>query len=169
MTIDIAIIGNIAGVIVSVGGACAIISKVIKSTVTSAVSESTKKAVDTSLKPIREDIESIKNAQEEQFQKLEDKINDVQADLNNFKTAEAENNRVIKAALLANIRDSINQAHVYYMRKQSIDSHALYVLEELFTSYVELHGNHFTASQMEDLRKLPKVTSLDSYRVNKDD
>lgn len=163
MQIDLTVIGNVAGVIVSVSAACAIMAKVIKSTVSSTVTEATTEAVNTALEPIKRDIDNIKSEQEDQFTKLENKIKSVQDDLNQFKTSEAENNRVIKSAMLANIRDSINQSHVYYMRKKCIDVHALYVLEELFVSYQELHGNHFTKDQMEDLRKLPKTEAMTSY------
>lgn len=141
MVIDTTIIVQICGIITSVAAAATILYKVFKSLVNKAVenaiAENTKKVT----KAIQDQTDEISNRLDQHIEESEKHI------------------ELISTTMMREARDRINQAYNYHMRKQTIDAHSLYILDELFESYSELGGNHFTEDQMKELHELyNKVT-----------
>ena len=74
-----------------------------------------------------------------------------------------ENSAVMKQvndALLNITRDRINSAYEHYIKKDFIDAHTMFTLEEVYKSYVSLGGNSFVQEQMLELRKLRERSVL---------
>lgn len=127
----------ICTLIASVAGAAGIVAKVFKNQIS---------------KQVKEIIGDNNNKNSDRF---ESKLDELHAIISQFTETQTKDNELVKRALLSTIRDRINQAHDYYMKRGFIGAHSLFVLEEMYTCYKELGGNSFVDKQMEELRDLP--------------
>ena len=131
----------ICGIITSVAAAAAIVIKVAKKAIKSVTEETITKTISDSQKVLNEQIQTL-NSQLQEYMKKQD-----------------ESDERIRRSLLASTRDRINQAHDYYMNKEYIGAHSVFIIEELYSSYKELGGNSFIDRQMEDIRDLEVVSA----------
>ena len=147
--INLDVLLYICTLIASIAGAAAIIGKVIKKSVSSAAKE----IIDERLKKSDEE---HKKSIDEMEDRMEKKITALQnrKQLDQLSTSQNDVNNKMKASLLASTRDRINQAHDYYMKKDFIGTHSLYIIEQLYESYKELGGNSFISDQMKDIHSL---------------
>lgn len=136
MEIDVSVIVTICCAITSIAGAAAIISKVVNSTVKKIAAE------------------TIKNELAKSHKEIVNQMSDLKDQLTDFCNNQKSVNDQVRKSLLASTRDSINQAHDYYTKKNYIGAHSLFVIEELYSSYKQLGGNSFVDHQMEDIRSL---------------
>ena len=133
----------VCGLIASLSTAVTIIIKYIKKHLASATREVLK--------------EEMHNYTDSFTQKLED----LNAQLQEYITEQKDTNKTVKHALLASTRERINEAHVYCMSKGFIGAHTLFVMEELYNSYKELGGNSFIDRQMKDIKELEVKSAED--------
>lgn len=156
--IDLDIVIYICTLIASISGASIIIGKVIKKSVSSAAKEviddrlkksdeEHKKSIDEMEDRMNKKISSLQNSVDKQ-------ISEIREQLDQLSKSQKDVNKKMKSALLASTRDRINQAHYYYMRKDFIGAHSLYIIEQLYESYKELGGNSFISDQMKDIHSL---------------
>ena len=130
----------ICSIIVSVAGAAGIVTKVFKKQVSRQI----------------EDFMQAKSSNDNNYDnRFESKLDELHQLILDFTASQSKNNELVTRALLSTIRDRINQAHDYYMKRGFIGAHSLFVLEEMYTCYKELGGNSFVDKQMEELRDLP--------------
>ena len=127
---------SICASIVTVSGAVTVIWKILSKNIKQQFDE----LIETSVKELdsrfSQDLDSIK-------EKLD--------------TQSEENVSMVKQvseALLNITRDRINSAYEHYIKKDYIDAHTMFTLEEVYKSYVALGGNSFVQEQMLELRKL---------------
>lgn len=156
--IDLDIVIYICTLIASISGASIVIGKAIKKSVSSAakeiIDESLKKSYEEHKKSIDE-MEDRMNKKINAFQNSVDtQISEIRTQLDKLTKSQNDVNNKMKSALLASARDRINQAHDYYMRKDFIGAHSLYIIEQLYESYKELGGNSFISDQMKDIHGL---------------
>lgn len=135
-TIDIGLIASICGAIGSIAAAVGIISKFLKKTLTKQIKE------------------SMEESHAQYVACTNKELTELKQSIENYINSQNEQNEQVRKCLLSSTRDRINQAHDYYMRKNFIGSHSLFVVEELYTSYKQLGGNSFVDRQMEDIRDL---------------
>jgi hypothetical protein len=156
--IDLDIVIYICTLIASISGASIIIGKAIKKSVSSAAKEviddrlkksdeEHKKSIDEMEDRMNKKISSLQNSVDKQ-------ISEIREQLDQLSKSQKDVNKKMKSALLASTRDRINQAHDYYMRKDFIGAHSLYIIEQLYESYKELGGNSFISDQMNDIHSL---------------
>lgn len=156
--IDLDIVIYICTLIASISGASIIIGKAIKKSVSSAAKEviddrlkksdeEHKKSIDEMEDRMNKKISSLQNSVDKQ-------ISEIREQLDQLSKSQKDVNKKMKSALLASTRDRINQAHDYYMRKDFIGAHSLYIIEQLYESYKELGGNNFISDQMKDIHSL---------------
>lgn len=156
--IDLDIVIYICTLIASISGASIIIGKAIKKSVSSAAKEviddrlkksdeAHKKSIDEMEDRMNNTISSLQNSVDKQ-------ISEIREQLDQLSKSQNDVNKKMKSALLASTRDRINQAHDYYMRKNFIGAHSLYIIEQLYESYKELGGNSFISDQMNDIHSL---------------
>jgi len=126
--------------IIVIGGAVAIITKVITYT----VNRVSKKILEDSFKQFSE--------------KFSKDLERLSLKLSEYMEESSDCSDKIKRSLLSNSRERINQAHEYYMKNGYISVHTMYSIEEVYKCYVELGGNSFVENQIEDLRALPKIS-----------
>ena len=100
------------------------------------------------------------------IQNIETEIKSLRDYVQDFISEQKITNKQTKKSLLASTRDRINEAHDYYMKKNFIGAHSLFVVEELYTAYKELGGNSFIDRQMEDIRSL-EVISAETTKLDK--
>lgn len=156
--IDLDIVIYICTLIASISSASIIIGKAIKKSVSSAAKE----VIDESLKKSDEEHKKSIDEMEDRMNKkigalqnsVDTKIAQIHTQLDQLTKSQNDVNDKLKSALLASTRDRINQAHDYYMRKDFIGSHSLYIIEQLYESYKELGGNSFITDQMKDIHRL---------------
>lgn len=156
--IDLDIVIYICTLIASISGAYIVIVKAIKKSVSSAakeiIDERLKKSDEEHKKSIYE-MEDRMNKRISYLQNSVDKqIFEIRTQLDQLTKSQNDVNNKMKSALLASTRDRINQAHDYYMRKDFIGTHSLYIIEQLYESYKELGGNSFISDQMKDIHGL---------------
>lgn len=156
--IDLDIVIYICTLIASISGASIIIGKAMKKSVSSAakevIDERLKKSDEEHKKSIDE-MEDRMNKKISFLQNSADKqISEIREQLDQLSKSQKDVNKKMKSALLASTRDRINQAHDYYMRKDFIGAHSLYIIEQLYESYKELGGNSFISDQMNDIHSL---------------
>lgn len=156
--IDLDIVIYICTLIASISGASIVIGKAIKKSVSSAAKE----IIDESLKKSDEEHKKSIYEMEDRMNKkisalqnsVDTKISEIRTQLDKLTKSQNDVNNKMKSALLAITRDRINQAHDYYMRKDFIGAHSLYIIEQLYESYKELGGNSFISDQMKDIHGL---------------
>lgn len=156
--IDLDIVIYICTLIASISGASIIIGKAIKKSVSSAAKE----VIDESLKKSDEEhkksIDNMEDRMDKKISSLQNsvdkQISEIREQLDQLSKSQNDVNKKMKSALLASTRDRINQAHDYYMRKDFIGAHSLYIIEQLYESYKELGGNSFISDQMKDIHGL---------------
>ena len=156
--INLDIVIYICTLIASISGASIIIGKAIKKSVSSAAKE----VIDESLKKSDEEHKKSIYEMEDRMNKkigalqnsVDTQIAQIHTQLDQLTKSQNDVNDKLKSALLASTRDRINQAHDYYMRKDFIGSHSLYIIEQLYESYKELGGNSFITDQMKDIHRL---------------
>lgn len=156
--IDLDIVIYVCTLIASISGAAIVIGKVIKKSVSSAakeiIDERLKKSDEEHKKSIH-DMEDRMNKKISALQNSVDtQISEIRKQLDDLTRSQNDVNTKMKSALLASTRDRINQAHDYYMRKDFIGTHSLYIIEQLYESYKELGGNSFISDQMKDIHGL---------------
>ena len=100
------------------------------------------------------------------IQNIETEIKSLRDYVHEFVSEQKITNKQTRKSLLASTRDRINEAHDYYMKKNFIGAHSLFVVEELYTAYKELGGNSFIDRQMEDIRSL-EVISAETTKLDK--
>lgn len=156
--IDLDIVIYICTLIASISGASIVIGKAIKKSVSSAAKEiidgrlrksdeEHKKSIDEMEDRMNKKINALQNS-------VDTQISEIRTQLDQLTKSQNDVNNKMKSALLASTRDRINQAHDYYMRKDFIGTHSLYIIEQLYESYKELGGNSFISDQMEDIHGL---------------
>ena len=127
---------SICASIVTVSGAVTVIWKILSKNIKQQFDE----LIETSVKELdsrfSQDLDSIK-------EKL-----DIQSEENVSMVKQ------VSEALLNITRDRINSAYEHYIKKDYIDAHTMFTLEEVYKSYVALGGNSFVQEQMLELRKL---------------
>lgn len=156
--IDLDIVIYVCTLIASISGAAIVIGKVIKKSVSSTAKEiiderlkksdeEHKKSIDDMEARMNKKISALQNSVDTQISEIRKQLDDITRSQNDVNTK-------MKSALLASTRDRINQAHDYYMRKDFIGTHSLYIIEQLYESYKELGGNSFISDQMKDIHDL---------------
>lgn len=159
--IDIELLVKIAAGITAVAGAVAIITKVIKRAISIAIHDDMElhqKAIDESISKNQ----AVLDAKIDTMQKLlNNEMKSLQSQLQDYIDKQDDINDQMTSALLASTRNVINQAHDFYMKKQFIGSHSLFVITELYAAYKKLGGNSFVAQQMQDIKGL-EVKSAES-------
>lgn len=156
--IDLDIVIYICTLIASISGAALIIGKVIKKSVSSAAKEIIDERLKKSDEEHRKSIDEMEYRMNTKISALQDsvdtQISEIRKQLDDLTRSQNDVNSKMKSALLASTRDRINQAHDYYMRKDFIGTHSLYIIEQLYESYKELGGNSFIKDQMKDIHSL---------------
>lgn len=156
--IDLDIVIYICTLIASISGASIIIGKVIKKSVSSAakevIDERLKKSDEEHKKSIDEMEDRMNNTISSLQNSVDKQISEIREQLDQLSKSQNDVNKKMKSALLASTRDRINQAHNYYMSKDFIGAHSLYIIEQLYESYKELGGNSFISDQMNDIHSL---------------
>lgn len=141
INISLNLILYIAGAIVSISAAV----KIVSSVVTKAI----KRTFETEFAAeLAEESKIFKN-------QLLSEISAVHSDLKKFKEESIKADEQIKRALMRDMRNVINDAYnKYVIDKNPIDSHTLFVLNEISESYTEFGGNSFAATQIQEIRKV---------------
>lgn len=156
--IDLDIVIYICTLIASISGAALIIGKVIKKSVSSAAKEIIDERLKKSDEEHKKSIDEMEDRMNTKISALQDsvdtQISEIRKQLDDLTRSQNDVNSKMKSALLASTRDRINQAHDYYMRKDFIGTHSLYIIEQLYESYKELGGNSFIKDQMKDIHSL---------------
>ena len=156
--IDLDIVIYICTLIASISGASIIIGKAIKKSVSSAakevIDERLKKSDEEYKKSIDEMEDRMNNTISSLQNSVDKQISEIREQLDQLSKSQNDVNKKMKSALLASTRNRINQAHDYYMRKDFIGAHSLYIIEQLYESYKELGGNSFISDQMNDIHSL---------------
>lgn len=156
--IDLDIVIYICTLIASISGAALIIGKVIKKSVSSAAKEIIDERLKKSDEEHKKSIDEMEDRMNTKISALQDsvytQISEIRKQLDDITRSQNDVNSKMKSALLASTRDRINQAHDYYMRKDFIGTHSLYIIEQLYESYKELGGNSFIKDQMKDIHSL---------------
>ena len=164
--IDIELLVKIAAGITAVAGAVAIIAKVIKRAISIAIHDD----MELHQKAINESIsknQAVLDAKIDTMQQiLNNEMKSLQTQLQSYIDKQDDINDQMTSALLASTRNAINQAHDFYMKKQFIGSHSLFVITELYAAYKKLGGNSFVSQQMQDIKSL-EVKSAESVEENK--
>ena len=156
--IDLDIVIYICTLIASISGAAIIIGKVINKSVSSAAKEIIDERLKKSDEEHKKSIDDMEDRMNKKISALQDsvdtQISEIRKQLDDLTRSQNDVNSKMKSALLASTRDRINQAHDYYMRKDFIGTHSLYIIEQLYESYKELGGNSFIKDQMKDIHSL---------------
>lgn len=156
--IDLDIVIYICTLIASISGASIVIGKAIKKSVSSAakeiIDERLKKSDEEHKKSIDEMEDRVNKKISDLQNSVDKQISEIRTQLDQLTKSQNDVNNKMKSALLASTRDRINQAHDYYMRKDFIGTHSLYIIEQLYESYKELGGNSFISDQMKDIHGL---------------
>lgn len=164
--IDVELIVKVAAGITAVAGAVAIIAKVIKRAISIAIHDD----MELHQKAINESIsknQAVLDAKIDTMQQLlNNEMKSLQSQLQAYVDKQDDINDQMTSALLASTRNAINQAHDFYMKKQFIGSHSLFVITELYAAYKKLGGNSFVSQQMQDIKSL-EVKSAESVEENK--
>lgn len=166
--IDVELIVKIAAGITAVAGAVAIIAKVIKRAISIAIHDD----MELHQKAINESIsknQAVLDAKIDTMQQLlNNEMKSLQTQLQAYIDKQDDINDQMTSALLASTRNAINQAHDFYMKKQFIGSHSLFVITELYAAYKKLGGNSFVSQQMQDIKSL-EVRSAESIEGETDE
>lgn len=164
--IDVELIVKVSAGITAVAGAVAIIAKVIKRAISIAIHDD----MELHQKAINESIsknQAVLDAKIDTMQQLlNNEMKSLQSQLQAYVDKQDDINDQMTSALLASTRNVINQAHDFYMKKQFIGSHSLFVITELYAAYKKLGGNSFVSQQMQDIKSL-EVKSAESVEENK--
>lgn len=136
ISISLGAIVWICGAIVALSGAIVVVRKAVASRITSVTTE------------------VIKASMAECSEKMQDKLAEMNAALQDFIKESRDSDELAKENMLANARYTINNAHALYCDRGNIDEHTLFTLEEVYKSYKKLGGNTFVDKQMEELRAL---------------
>lgn len=156
--IDLDIVIYICTLIASISGASIVIGKAIKKSVSSAAKEIIDERLKKSDEEHKKSIDEMEDRMNKKINALQNsvdtQISEIRKQLDQLTKSQNDVNNKMKSALLASTRDRINQAHDYYMRKDFIGSHSLYIIEQLYQSYKELGGNSFISDQMKDIHGL---------------
>lgn len=156
--IDLDIVIYICTLIASISGASIVIGKAIKKSVSSAAKEIIDERLKKSDEEHKKSIDEMEDRMNKKINALQNsvdtQISEIRTQLDKLTKSQNDVNNKMKSALLASTRDRINQAHDYYMRKDFIGAHSLYIIEQLYESYKELGGNSFISDQMKDIHGL---------------
>lgn len=156
--IDLDIVIYVCTLIASISGAAIVIGKVIKKSVSSAAKEIIDERLKKSDEEHKKSIDDMEDRMNKKISALQNsvdtQISEIRKQLDDLARSQNDVNTKMKSALLASTRDRINQAHDYYMRKDFIGTHSLYIIEQLYESYKELGGNSFISDQMKDIHGL---------------
>lgn len=156
--IDLDIVIYICTLIASISGASIVIGKAIKKSVSSAAKEIIDERLKNSDEEYKKSIDGMEDRMNKKINALQNsfdtQISEIHTQLDKLTKSQNDVNNKMKSALLASTRDRINQAHDYYMRKDFIGAHSLYIIEQLYESYKELGGNSFISDQMKDIHGL---------------
>lgn len=156
--IDLDIVIYICTLIASISGAYIVIGKAIKKSVSFAAKEIIDERLKKSDEEHKKSIDEMEDRMHKKINSLQNsfdtQISEISTQLDKLTKSQNDVNNKMKSALLASTRDRINQAHDYYMRKDFIGAHSLYIIEQLYESYKELGGNSFISEQMKDIHGL---------------
>lgn len=156
--IDLDIVIYICTLIASISGASIVIGKAIKKSVSSAAKEIIDERLKKSDEEHKKSIDEMEDRMNKKINALQNsvdtQISEIRTQLDKLAKSQNDVNNKMKSALLASTRDRINQAHDYYMRKDFIGAHSLYIIEQLYEAYKELGGNSFISDQMKDIHGL---------------
>ena len=166
--IDVELIVKIAAGITAVAGAVAVIIKVMKRAISAAIHDDMElhqKSIDESISKNQ----AVLDAKIDTMQQiLNNEMKSLQTQLQSYIDKQDDINDQMTSALLASTRNAINQAHDFYMKKQFIGSHSLFVITELYAAYKKLGGNSFVSQQMQDIKSL-EVKSAESIEGETDE
>ena len=141
MNIDLDVIIYLSGAVAAIAAAVGIISNVIKKTIKNVSGE------------------VIKSTLSECHKRISDEISNLNKKLNDYSEKSAENDELLKNALMNLIKARINQEHTSYAKKSTIGAYSLATLDELYVSYKQLGGNSFIEHEMNDLHSLRVVSA----------
>lgn len=129
-------------------GSIAAIKGFWKKAVNKAVEDEVEDKLDQVKDDINSDLETSMLSIESSIEQLSGQIKEIHDDMIDIK-------RIQKDTTQSNARYVINEAHKLYIKAGWIDSYTMASLEDIFQTYAETGGNHFTADHMENLRELP--------------
>lgn len=161
--VNLDVVIYICTLIASIAGASAIIGKVIKKSVSCAAKEIIDERLKKSDEEHKKSISEMEDRMDKKITALQNSVDlqiaDLRKQLDQLSKSQNDVNNEMKASLLASTRDRINQAHDYYMRKDFIGAHSLYIIEQLYESYKQLGGNSFISDQMKDIHSLEVISA----------
>lgn len=161
--IDLDFIIYLAGAIASIAAASGTVSKIIKKGLQKTMKESVDKYYDQYSEKFDKKLDQVHEQLEQVHEQLEQSLQSMHDELTEYKNSQHDANERVRRSLLASMRDRLNQAHDTYCKQGWIGAHSLFILEELYSSYKENHGNGFADKQMEDIRSL-ETRSAESER-----
>jgi DNA polymerase III gamma/tau subunit len=134
----------IGGAIITLSAAIAILNKFFKKHVTTVAQEISNQTTQTLLIDIK----------------------DISTKLEEFKSSYQQEQSKYSKALMNLAQDRLNQAYDEFMRIGKINSHSMYVIEQLYDSYKSLGGNGHAESQIQNLRELNVKTLQDEGKAD---
>lgn len=144
MDIVVTIICSISSVLVALGTIHGYVKKALNKLIEDGVDEKISQATS----DINNDLELSMVSLETSIESLSDQLKEMHDEMRDIK-------RIQKDTTQSNARYVINEAHKAYIKQGWIDNFTLASLEDIFQTYSETGGNHFTADHMQDLRDLP--------------
>ena len=136
MTIDLSTVVWVASAIVTITTAVGVIVKFVHKSLDKQIKDLLKDGGTSYQKEINQQLEELRNMMKSGTEESR------------------ENDQKLQRAMMATIRDRINQSYSFYIVKGKIGSHSMYILEELYKCYKEEGGNSFIDEQMKALRAL---------------
>ena len=138
------IVCSLASVLVALGTILGYVKKAVNNIVDDGVDAK----IEAVKKDITNDFELSMVSLEQAIESLSKQIEEIHSEMIDIK-------RIQKDTTQSNARYIINEAHKLYIKQGWIDYYTLSALEDIFKTYSETGGNHFTADHMQDLRDLP--------------
>lgn len=145
---SIIVLAGVIGLIGSAIGSITTIKTFLKKAVNQAVEDEVEDKIDEAKTDINTDLEISLTVMQESIDNVSEQIRELDKSVDSIKTIQKDTTQ-------SNARYVINEAHKIYIKQGWIDYYTLSALEDIFETYSETGGNHFTADHMQDLRDLP--------------
>ncbi len=161
-TIDTNIIIAVAGGIVSVSAAYAVVRRSIKK-ITNKIKDELKKEVKEEVKnelidPIyKQAVDQYKNDLNEVMLRLEKLTTDFEKQSHELMAEHRQQTQSAYAFRISTLKGLIVQSHSTYTQLGHIEPMVLATIEDIYSTYTNIGGNHFVGDLMEELRALPRV------------
>lgn len=156
MDIIVAVICSVSSVLVALGT----IHSYIKKAINKLIEDDVEDKIADSKKDIVNDFELSMVSLENSIESLANQITELHEEMKAIK-------RIQRDTTQSNARYVINEAHKLYMKQGWIDNFTMASLEDIFQTYAETGGNHFTADHMQELRDLPNEKPVRKTSSNK--